>query len=67
MPANDLEKYQQKHARLNYLMQLWQFFALQKKEFTIQQGLEDEIKKAAFGEIPAVTEATPITPQIVRP
>ncbi len=65
--SNEIEQYQLKQTRLNYILNLWQFFAVQKKEFTLVQRLEEEVKKAVLTELPEETEDVPVTPSIIQP
>lgn len=55
--------YQGKQVKLAYLMQLFQFYVIIKKEFVLQQRLEEEIKKLAESELPK-TEETKSTLEI---
>ena len=52
MSKETLEQYQTKSAKLNYLLQLFQYYVIMKKEFELQQRLEAEIKKLAEAELP---------------
>ena len=46
-----LEMYQEKQARLNYILNLLQVFALTKKNFDLQAKIEEEIKRLAEVEV----------------
>lgn len=61
------EQYEAKQTRLNYILNLWQFYAVQKKEFTLVQRLEEEVKKATLAELPEETKDVPVTPSIIQP
>lgn len=57
--ANQLEDIQVKHARLDYLLKFLQIYVALKKEHDLIDRLEQEIKKMAEAEVPAIAVVSP--------